>query len=316
MMRRLCEELTYLIDNTNQAEFELYAVIGEHDNAGYPIAYCLLTTAMAIADSKRKLALASFLKHVRNTYQVHPTFTHTDKDPAEIGACEIAWPGRKHVICRWHWQKAVHERLCKPALATTKYDATAAHLVYSFINTHFVPDMKPDPKDDEDQEYEPNARPVRTKMRKGPKAKGKQAALTSTIPHGPGANSIVFKIPITQSFKDAHPPIAVEKSKSTTPCYKKETTFCPTDLHNDILNMMEHHSDMHTTIPGNHAPTVEGIREWCVREMYLYCRDHGLCACWAYLWGNWYKRGRWELWVRAENTLIPRLRTTMICESQ
>ncbi|KAF7290614.1 SWIM-type domain-containing protein [Mycena indigotica] len=32
-------------------------------------------------------------------------------------------------------------------------------------------------------------------------------------------------------------------------------------------------------------------------------------------WGNWYRKGRWELWVRSAHPTIPRLRTTMICES-
>ena len=37
---------------------------------------------------------------------------------------------------------------------------------------------------------------------------------------------------------------------------------------------------------------------------------------WVYLWENWYRRGRWELWVRADYEEIPVLKTTMIMESQ
>ena len=51
-------------DNTNQAEHELYAAITENDNAGYPIAYCLLTTATAVSDGKRKLSLQHFMEKV------------------------------------------------------------------------------------------------------------------------------------------------------------------------------------------------------------------------------------------------------------
>ncbi|KAJ7170411.1 hypothetical protein C8R43DRAFT_875882, partial [Mycena crocata] len=50
-------------------------------------------------------------------------------------------------------------------------------------------------------------------------------------------------------------------------------------------------------------------------KMYKFCVDHNLPEVWAYLWENWYRRGRWELWARAEHPQIPRLKTTMMVES-
>ncbi|KAF8588750.1 hypothetical protein K439DRAFT_1533549 [Ramaria rubella] len=58
-----------------------------------------------------------------------------------------------------------------------------------------------------------------------------------------------------------------------------------------------------------------GIRAWAVKDMYLFCVKHDLQPCWAYLWENWYTPGRWKLWARSEYDKIPRLKTTMICES-
>jgi hypothetical protein len=56
---------------------------------------------------------------------------------------------------------------------------------------------------------------------------------------------------------------------------------------------------------------------WAVKQMYEFCVLHNLPNLWAYLWENWYRRGRWELWARSGNpTEIPRLKTTMLVEGQ
>ena len=47
------EALTRQIDNTNSRHLELYSVIGEYDNVGFPLSYCLLTTASSVDDGKR-----------------------------------------------------------------------------------------------------------------------------------------------------------------------------------------------------------------------------------------------------------------------
>ncbi|KAJ6542145.1 hypothetical protein DFH09DRAFT_848348, partial [Mycena vulgaris] len=36
---------------------------------------------------------------------------------------------------------------------------------------------------------------------------------------------------------------------------------------------------------------------------------------WTYLWENWYRPGRWELWARSQHPEIPRLKPTMMVES-
>ncbi|KAL1698278.1 hypothetical protein EV121DRAFT_218435 [Schizophyllum commune] len=59
----------------------------------------------------------------------------------------------------------------------------------------------------------------------------------------------------------------------------------------------------------------EGIRAWAVRQAYTVCKENDLPNLWAYLWGNWYRPSRWQLWARSSCPSIPVLRTTMILES-
>ncbi|KAJ7916046.1 hypothetical protein B0H13DRAFT_2451203 [Mycena leptocephala] len=48
--------------------------------------------------------------------------------------------------------------------------------------------------------------------------------------------------------------------------------------------------------------------------MYKFCVENGLWEVWAYLWENWYRRSRWELWAHSVHPEIPVLKTTMILE--
>ncbi|KAJ7880230.1 hypothetical protein B0H14DRAFT_3434483 [Mycena olivaceomarginata] len=57
-------------------------------------------------------------------------------------------------------------------------------------------------------------------------------------------------------------------------------TFCPSIYHEPILTMMEKHYCTHLLLPGYAHLSDEGIKRWA-----------------AYLWENWYRKSRWELWV-------------------
>lgn len=94
-------------------------------------------------------------------------------------------------------------------------------------------------------------------------------------------------------------------------------TFCPLEHRDALVQIMEQHFCAHPLIPGYSAPTPEGIKAWAVRQTYEFCTLHDLPNLWAYLWENWYRRGRWELWARSGNPgEIPRLKTTMLVEAQ
>jgi hypothetical protein len=77
--------LTFVTDNTNPKYLELYSIMGKHDNAGFPLSYCLLSTASAVNIGKRTKALTSWADCLCDTYGVIPVFAHVDKDMAEIG---------------------------------------------------------------------------------------------------------------------------------------------------------------------------------------------------------------------------------------
>jgi hypothetical protein len=107
-----------------------------------------------------------------------------------------------------------------------------------------------------------------------------------------------------------------EESACASKKRKPRRIFCPRDLHEKIKMMMTAHQDAHPLIPGYANPTADGIRWWAAKQMYLFCERHDLPEVWAYMWGCWYCPGRWELWARSAGPTVPRLKTTMICESQ
>ena len=54
--------------------------MAEHDNAGFPISYCLLSTATSIEQGKWRKALAGWATCIKEAYGIDPTFMHIDKD--------------------------------------------------------------------------------------------------------------------------------------------------------------------------------------------------------------------------------------------
>ncbi|THU79226.1 hypothetical protein K435DRAFT_884508 [Dendrothele bispora CBS 962.96] len=317
---------------TNSAHLELYYVMAEHDNAGFPLSYCLLSTATSMEQRKRTKALCRWVRRLRDQWGINPDFVHIDKDMAEIGMVRKVWPQAKIQLCWWHLRRAVRERLAKAKLSTTPYNPIRARLEFSFIDVDFRPAGASDT-----QEYEG----------------GFDYHQPTSVASGPGPNSILLRIPATQpgaaptqsndaddDFEETEvkrdfgpteltlpngrkvkiiPPIP-RTSDNSDDDNDEETedarrTFCPPEYRESIQKMMDNHLNAHPLIPGYAAPTPEGIREWAVRQMYEYCERNGLCETWAYLWENWYRPGRWELWARSTVDDIARLKTTMIMES-
>ncbi|KAJ7625689.1 hypothetical protein FB45DRAFT_979820 [Roridomyces roridus] len=96
---------------------------------------------------------------------------------------------------------------------------------------------------------------------------------------------------------------------------KKPRRFCPAEYRDAIINMMERHYCAHPLLPGYAHPSREGIKRWAVSQMYKFCVENDLPEVWAYLWENWYRATRWELWARSVHEEIPVLKTTMMLES-
>jgi len=267
--------------------------MGEHDNAGIPLAYCLLSTASSITPGKRKISLTSFLCGLRNKYGVHPKFVHTDKDIAEIKASQAAWTSAKHQLCWWHLRKAIRARMSNAKLSTSKYHPDVAHTEFNFIDIAFAPQGRADPQDTEDLDAVEEAQPA-----PNPNA----IPVKLTIPPG-------MTFPLSQPQTRTSP----QPEEDDTPSRR---IFCPQELHQTVIDMVERHLCAHPLIPGYSAPTPMGVRAWAVKEIYSLCVHHNLPEFWAYMWENWYRPGRWKLWARAECPEIPVLKTTMISESQ
>lgn len=108
------------MDATCEYNLELYSVMAEYDNAGFPLTYCLLSTATTIDHQKRMKALVAWTKCLRDKYGINPIFAHVDKDMAEIGCLRQV-------------------RLAKAKLSTTPYNAKRAHAEFSFVDEDFIP---------------------------------------------------------------------------------------------------------------------------------------------------------------------------------
>jgi len=129
---------TYEIDNTNSKHLELYSIMGEYDNAGFPSTYCLLSTATTIATGKKKKAIAAWSQCLHDKYGVNPVFIHSDKDMGEIGAAHNMWEAKIN-LCWWHLRHAIRTRLAKAKLATSPYNVNRAMAEFTFIKPNFIP---------------------------------------------------------------------------------------------------------------------------------------------------------------------------------
>lgn len=135
-------------DNTNSKHLELYSVMAEHDNAGFPVSYCLLLTATSIEQGKRKKALAGWATCIKEVYDINPIFVHVDKDMAEISMAKEVWPAKIN-LCWWHLRRAVWTRLGQAKLTTTPYNVQWAHIEFPFIDITFFPPGQADAEEHE-----------------------------------------------------------------------------------------------------------------------------------------------------------------------
>ncbi|OBZ78537.1 hypothetical protein A0H81_00404 [Grifola frondosa] len=303
--------------NTNSKHLELYSIMAEHDNAGFPLSYCLLSTATSIEVHKRTNALKVW------------------RNMSGTRMAREVWPVKLQ-LCWWHLRRAVRQRFSKNKLSTSPYDAHRAHDDFPFISPSFVPTGQADASEHEGGIRD--ARPVRAEDHPGKQSVNavhlrihvppsmQQLPPPSPFPSDPLAPTLTSCV-MANTTGEPQAPIAITTAvdivskPSAAAIGSGETeeasrrTFCPEEFREPLINMMERHFCAHPLIPGYSHPSPEGIREWAVKEVYAYCVQQDLREVWAYLWENWYRRGRWELWARAPDPQIPRLKTTMLLES-
>jgi hypothetical protein len=313
--------------------------MGEHDNAGFPLSYCILSTATSLEIGKRKKALGRWVEALRDAYQIHPRFAHTDKDMGEIGMlCDVWDP--KIQLCWWHLRKAVRERLAKAKLSTTPYNAQQAKDEFTFIDVGFMPRSRANPTEHEGGMQDTGGSPgvlsvlrdhsnlpgdgTRTNthltVRLPPKPCRENTQTTTHSPTGNSLSTLHTRIAKKGSTNDENangaPHHVTKQARAEPRDEETNSIFCPAEFREAIVDMIEAHLCTHPSIPRVSHPSALGIREWAVREMYQYCIKNSLQEVWAYLWENWYRLGRWELWARSVYDEIPRLKTTMIMETQ
>jgi len=348
----ICHLITRDVDNTNSKHLELYSIMGEFDNAGFPMTYCLLSTATAIDLGKRKLAIAAWSRCLRDQYGVKPVFIHSDKDMGEIGAVKMVWEAKIN-LCWWHLRRAVRTRLAKAKLSTSPYNLDRAMAEYDFIKPDFV--LAGTRVDIDDYEGgtpdDATVMPPLTNVPPPPAPIPTPSASSAPPnPHllGNTTNMLRITLPLPRivsaigrviqgaGFKLSIPATRVptieeqeEREEEEKPTNEEREvsgdeddgkqgrrTFCPPLYRDTIIKMMEQHYCAHPSIPGSSAPDAKSIKKWAVQRMYDFCVKHELPEVWVYLWENWYWEGRWELWARCAHKVIPVLKTTMILESQ
>ena len=289
----MCKE-----DNTNARYLKLYTVLGEYDNAGFPLSYCLLSTALSIEDRKRMKALTAWATTLCNEYSVVPRFVHTDKDMAEIGASRSVWPDVKHQLCWWHQRDDVKKRL-KGNLPTSAYNAKRANEEYAFISIAFKPSSRVDPTNSEggipgescEQGVQgevanlmppvsegPNSIKIRIPMTRltcssqtGQSAGNSRGQPTLTGGDTVDTTKLTIRIP-TLAIRNSGPENEPEPDEDIT----GQRTFCPMELRDSVVEMMEWHFCAHPLIPGYSAPSAEGIKDWVMKQIYEFCFQNDL----------------------------------------
>jgi hypothetical protein len=116
---------------------ELFACVADMLGEGLPLSYLFISTEAKAAPQTKQNALIAWMEAIRSL-GIHPQFTLSDKDQAEINALREVWPRAKHQLCLWHVLRALKRRLSQN-LNPGFYDALEANSKFQEINPAFVP---------------------------------------------------------------------------------------------------------------------------------------------------------------------------------
>jgi hypothetical protein len=84
---------------------ELFGVLAEVDNTGGPLSYMLFPKKADRVGQKPKI-IELWLRALRDRFNLHPAFVHTDKDACEARAVWRVWPTAAHHLCMRHASEA------------------------------------------------------------------------------------------------------------------------------------------------------------------------------------------------------------------
>ena len=131
----------FKLDKTNALKFELYAIIGQIDGAGFAAAYLFLDNVKK-DEGVRTEILTKFLYNLKILGLQFVDCFLTDKDWSQINAAKAVWNNCKIQLCFWYAKKAIKKKLAdnsKPKYNT--YNASEAHSKLSFIDTQWFPNI-------------------------------------------------------------------------------------------------------------------------------------------------------------------------------
>ncbi|EIN04914.1 hypothetical protein PUNSTDRAFT_75677 [Punctularia strigosozonata HHB-11173 SS5] len=116
----------------NAAGYKLFAFVAEANGQSLPLTFLFTRGVSESKGSAKQRILMQVLIFLRR-HLMSIRFTISDKDPSEIGACQVVFPSARHSICYWNIIKYVKERLAenKPSAA---YDPRKVHGIFPFIN--------------------------------------------------------------------------------------------------------------------------------------------------------------------------------------
>jgi hypothetical protein len=119
--------------------FELYAVVGQHDGAGFSMAYLFIDNSKKNNGACTGI-LTNFFESLYNMGLNNIRFFITDKDMAQISAAKKIWPNVKVQICLWHIKKSLKKKLAdNTPPKIINYSSSLANENFPFIDTEFYP---------------------------------------------------------------------------------------------------------------------------------------------------------------------------------
>ncbi|KAJ7217987.1 hypothetical protein GGX14DRAFT_561334 [Mycena pura] len=126
---------------TNQSQYEVFAILGEVSESGCPLGYLLIKTRKDSEPGGKQTYLEHVLEYLQATWKTHSIATLSDKDWSEINACLAKFKhlNSRHQLCFWHGLRAVKKRLAVVKRQPAPYDWLEACREFDFIDTKFVP---------------------------------------------------------------------------------------------------------------------------------------------------------------------------------
>ena len=85
--------------NTNESQFEVYALLGEIYASGSLMGYILIQTSEEKKAGRKEHYLTELLSYFKMTWKTKAIITLTDKDISEINAFLKVYPEAKHQLC-------------------------------------------------------------------------------------------------------------------------------------------------------------------------------------------------------------------------